>query len=86
MENKLAAKLKSLLEEEKHREAARKIEQASAAILGIYHFAYQAESKALAEVDIEKLDQFIAEVKNIRSSIDTDYYFAAKAAFGGQDE
>lgn len=78
MQNSLAERLKEMLEEDKAREAARRIEDASFKLLGDHHIAYGPEAMKLAQVDLEKFEQFVDKLIDIRMTLDEQYAKAAK--------
>jgi len=75
----LVQRLKEIVEETRQREVAKRIEEASAKLLGDdYHFVYTQEANALSVVPLDRLDAFVSEVKRIRTDLETEYALAAQ--------
>lgn len=77
--------LKSVLEEEKRREAARIIERASADLLGDQNFVFLREAEMLAAIDSQKLAELVKLVNDTKDNLELEYAEAA-LALGEDDE
>lgn len=73
-------KLKNALGDLKRRDITQEIKRAGKEVLDDDGLALT--ERDFAEMDLDKLDRFVAEVKRIREAAETDYYFAAKTIVG----
>ena len=86
---KLAAQLKSLLAKEQVSAVSREIATLSQDIMGeSHHFAYDSAgsneniARLLATCDLDKLQQLVDGIKEIRRAKETEYFFAIKNIVG----
>lgn len=78
----LKEKLRKLLLRDKQKEAADQIEVLAKDMLGDDNFIFDREAQTLAEIDTQKLLDFVTAFIDLRQKLDTSYYFATKKLLG----